>query len=120
VGRDYKKIRAFEVANRLVIEVYEVSKSFPRSEIFGITSQLRRAAVSIACNIVEGANRHHKKDYLHFLYIASGSCSETIYLLELANSIGYINENNYSRLKLISEEAGRVLYGLIEAVKSEI
>jgi four helix bundle protein len=70
--RDYTKIEAWRLADDLTVAVYERTRSFPREEIYGLTSQMRRAAFSIPANIVEGASRESKKDYLHFLYIARG------------------------------------------------
>ena len=81
--RDYKKIRAYQVADDLVMEVYKISRRFPKDELYGLVSQLRRAAISIPANIVEGSGRQHKKDYLNFLYISRGSTCETEYLLNL-------------------------------------
>lgn len=84
MGRDFKKIKAWQYADDLAVLVYSKTKSFPREELYGITSQLRRAAVSVPTNIAEGASREHKKEYVHFLYIARGSIAETEYLLHLA------------------------------------
>ncbi len=77
--RDYTKIEERRLADDLTVAVCEGTRSFPREEIYGLTSQLRRAAYSVPVNIVEGASRESKKDYLHFLYIARGSLSETQY-----------------------------------------
>ena len=73
--RDYKNIKAFQLADNLAVEVYKVTKKFPREETYGLVSQLRRAAVSVPANIAEGASRQHLKDYANFLYIARGSFS---------------------------------------------
>ena len=67
--RDFRKIKAYEYADDLVLAVYEATNKFPKEGIYGLVSQLRRASVSIATNIVEGASRQHPKDYLNFLYI---------------------------------------------------
>src|SRR5207249_3664946 len=74
--RDYTKIKAWRLADDLTVAVYERTRSFPKEEMYGLTSQLRRASYSVPANIVEGASRESKKDYLHFLYIARGSLSE--------------------------------------------
>jgi len=79
--RDYTKIEAWRLADDLTVAVYERTRSFPREEIYGLTSLLRRAAYSVPANIVEGSSRESKKDYLHFLYIARGSLSETQYFI---------------------------------------
>jgi four helix bundle protein len=91
--RDCTKIEAWRLADDLTVAVYERTRSFPREEIYGLTSQLRRAAYSIPANIVEGASRESKKDYLHFLYIARGSLSETQYLSTLRRgSVTYLRK----------------------------
>jgi len=73
MARDFKNIKAWQYADDLAVLVYDKTKSFPREEVYGITSQLRRASVSIPANIAEGASREHKREYLNFLYIARGS-----------------------------------------------
>jgi four helix bundle protein len=97
--RDFRKIKAWALADDLAVAVYEVSKSFPREEIYGITSQIRRAASSVAANIVEGASRESAKDYAHFLQIARGSLAETQYFLHLAKRLGYLKDRRLVRLK---------------------
>ena len=117
--RDYKKIRAFQHADQFVMAVYQSTRSFPREELFGLTSQIRRSAVSIAANIAEGASRQHQKDYLHFLYIARGSAAEAEYLLSLASRLSYIESKQYMELDFMVKEASKILYGLINSVKKE-
>jgi len=70
MGRDYTKIRAWQLADELALLVYKMTKKFPKSEVWGLTSQMRRAAVSVPANIVEGSARKSKKEYLQFLYVA--------------------------------------------------
>jgi four helix bundle protein len=118
--RDYKKIVAFQLADELVISVYRVTKNFPKDELFGLTSQFRRAAVSVPANIVEGSRRCSKKDYLHFLYIAQASLSETEYYINLSKKLGYIDEKEFSKLLNKSNETFSKMFGLIEAVRKEI
>lgn len=74
--RDYKNIKAYQLADDLVVEIYKATRNFPKQEQYGLTSQLRRAALSVPTNIAEGASRKHKPDYLHFLYIARASIAE--------------------------------------------
>src|ERR1044071_3368199 len=96
--RDYTKIEAWRLADDLTVAVYEGTRSFPREEIYGLTSQLRRACCSVPANIVEGSSRESKKDYLHFLYIARGSLSETQYFIHLARRLGYLDATGAARL----------------------
>ena len=117
--RDYKNIKAYQFANDLVIEVYKVTKDFPKEELYGLTSQLRRAAVSIPTNIAEGASRQHKRDYLHFLYIARGSSAETEYLLHLSNRLGYLRDKKFKEINSLKQEATKTLFGLISSVEKE-
>ena len=84
MSRDHRKLRAFELVDGLVIEIYKATARFPREEQFGLTSQIRRAAVSSAANIVEGCAREGEKEYLHFLSIAFGSLREVGYFLNLS------------------------------------
>src|SRR5438445_13384594 len=96
--RDHRKLRAFELADRLVLSIYAATKSFPKDEQFGLTSQLRRAAVSIASNIVEGCARRSEADYLRFLDLAFGSVREVEYQLTIAQRLGYIPTDIASKL----------------------
>ena len=113
--RDYRKLRAFELADELALMVYRETRSFPKEERFGLTSQLRRAAVSVPSNIVEGAGRESEADYLRFLNIAYGSASETCYQLSLAHRLGYMSDDSHKKLGQKSDETARVLNGLIKA-----
>ena len=85
-----------------------------------MTSQLRRAAVSVVTNIVEGASRQHKNDYLNFLYISRGSLAETEYLLGLSYQLEYLNKVKFIDLEESKNNTAKMLFGLIEAVSSEI
>lgn len=95
----------------MVLEIYKVTKTFPSSEKYGITAQLRRAAASVATNIVEGYKRRSDKDFAHFLTIADGSLEETKYHLLLACDLKYMGKNEYERLLLFADEVGRMLSG---------
>ena len=120
MARDFRKIKAWKYADDLSVLVYTKTKDFPRDEIYGITSQLRRAVVSVSANIVEGANREHKKEYLHFLYIARASLAETEYILHLSNRLGYLQDESYKEIDSLREETSKTLFGLISSVQKEI
>ncbi len=118
--RDYHKIQAWQQADDLTVAVYQATRSYPKDEIYALTSQLRRAAYSVPANIVEGAARSSKKDYLHFLHIARASLAETHYFLHLSHRLGYLNESRHKLLTEQAETAARVLAGLIRAVEIEV
>ena len=119
MGRNFRNIKAWQYADDLAVLVYSKTKSFPREELYGITSQLRRASVSVATNIAEGANREHNKEYLNFLYIARGSMAETEYLLYLSRRLGYLQDDEYKKLEDLRKEAAKTLHVLITAVKED-
>lgn len=117
--RDYRKITAWQKADDFAVAVYEVTRFFPREETYGLVAQLRRAVCSCPANIVEGASRASKKDYLHFLYIARGSLHEAHYFVHLAHRLDYLDEKRCGSLTEQAEEASRTLTGLIRAVERE-
>ena len=110
--RDHAKLRAFELADKLVIEVYKLTKSFPREEQFGLTSQMRRAALSVASNIVEGCARRTSSEYAHFLDMAYGSSRELGYQLSVAYRLGYVKPEVHDPVCSLCEETSKVLNGL--------
>jgi four helix bundle protein len=117
--RDYTKIVAWQKADDLTVAIYEATRGFPREEVYSLTSQVRRAAYSVPANIAEGAARESKKDYLHFLYIARGSLTETRYFLHLAGRLKYLTPAQQAPLIDQADETHRVLAGLIRSVESE-
>ena len=96
--RDFHKLGIWQRSHQLTLDVYRASKVFPKDELFGLTSQIRRAASSIPTNIAEGCGRASNKDYAHFLQIAIGSASEVEYELLLAHDLEYINDESFNKL----------------------
>ncbi|MDH4201458.1 MAG: four helix bundle protein [Phycisphaerae bacterium] len=117
--RNYKDLKAFQLADELVLMVYKTTNSFPKNELFGLTSQLRRAVVSIPSNIVEGASRDTEAEFLRFLDIAYGSASELDYQISLAYRLEYIKEVQYAPLREKSTETAKVLNGLIRSLRKK-
>jgi four helix bundle protein len=115
--RDHTKLRAFELTDALALAVYRATQRFPREEQFGLTSQMRRAAVSTASNIVEGCARHSERDYVHFLDMAYGSCRELEYQVSLALRLQYLNDDIHPALSTACQETSNVLNGLIRSLR---
>jgi four helix bundle protein len=107
------------LADVLVLSVYRATRSFPDDEKFGLTSQLRRAAISIASNIVEGAARSSLPEYVRFLEIAYGSAKEVEYQLSIAERLGYGQSGAILALSDQNSETAKVLHGLIRALRDK-
>jgi four helix bundle protein len=101
----------------MAVKVYKVTASFPRSEAFGITNQLRRAAASVPANIVEGNSRNSKKEYLHFLYNARGSLEEVRYFLLFSRDLGYLKQEVFEEIERGYETVSRLLNPLTQSLK---
>ena len=115
--RDHTKLRAFELADELAFLVYQVTAGFPKEELYGLTSQMRRAAVSVPSNIVEGCARNSQLDYLRFLTIAFGSLRELHYQLGLSKRLGFLKKQDSSLIEPKVVEAEKVLNGLIRSLR---
>ena len=116
--RDHKKLRAFELADEVVILVYELTRAFPKEEIYGLTAQVRRAAVSVASNIVEGCSRESQAEYFRFLEIAFGSLRELDYQVQLAIRLGHVDKNQANECLSKIEEALKVLGALVLSMRN--
>ena len=117
--RDHRKLRAFELADALVFSIYSATKTFPKEEQFGLTSQIRRAATSIASNIVEGCARTSQGDYIRFLDMAFGSAREIEYQLSVAARLEYLSAEVATDLSGQADETARVLAGLLRSLRLE-
>ena len=111
--KTYRDLIVWQKAMVLVTEIYKVSKSFPRREDYGLTSQLRRCAVSIPSNIAEGYGRNSRNEYIRFLQIASGSLYELQTQLEIAANLGYLKKDEFELLYESTREVERMLSVLI-------
>ena len=116
-GRKYQELIAWQKAMRLVLEVYRVTGSWPREEQYGLTSQIRRAAVSVPANIAEGHGRTGAKEFLHALSVAHGSLYEAETHLLIANGLQYVDAATCDALLVQAAEVGRLIGGLIRSIK---
>ena len=114
--RPHKKLIVWQKAIDLVVKIYEVTEKFPKREDFGITAQLRRAAVSVPSNIAEGLTRKSSKDKLHFLNIAQSSLSEIDTQLEISIRLGYFSQQTYESIERELMEIQMLLSGLSRSI----
>lgn len=111
-------LEVWKVAHQLTMEVYKITQNFPKSEQFGLISQVRRSASSVPTNIIEGQARQYKKEFIQFLYISKGSLEETNYHLFLSKELGYIKEDDYTVLFDLCTRIKMMLYKLIQSLNS--
>lgn len=116
--KDFRKLIVWEKAHALTLAVYRATNEFPKDEMFGLTSQIRRAAGSIPANIAEGCGRNGDPELRRFMQIAMGSASELEYHLLLAHDLRYIVDADYDLLAQNVEEVKRMLSGFIRRLKS--
>ena len=109
--KTFRDLNVWQKAHMLALEIYKITRRFPKEETYGLVVQLRRAAVSIPTNIVEGFKRRSKKEYAHFINIADGSLEEAKYQLLLSKELGYLDNTDFERLEILSDEIGRMLSG---------
>ena|SRR6185436_9702719 len=110
--RPHEKLDVWKKGIDFVVALYKATETFPKEERFGLTSQLRRAAVSVPANIAEGAGRKSHKEFAHFLSNSQGSASEVETELLIASRLGYVQESSYRKLCSSLDEIGRMLTGL--------
>ena len=108
--KGYRKLIVWQKADELAYKVYLATKAFPKEEIYGTAAQLRRAALSVPINIVEGMGRQGRPEMRRFMNIALGSLAETEYLLEFCNRFGYFDEKAYEGLSALRAEVGAMLW----------
>jgi len=116
----YKDLKAWQRSMQLVQEIYRITLTFPKNETFGLTSQMRIAAISIPSNIAEGKGRSTDRDFIHFLCNARGSVLELETQLMIANGLGYITKEQAEALMNETEQIGKMLNGLIHALEKSV
>lgn len=115
--QDFKNLRVWQKSHSLTLGVYAATATFPKEEMFGLTSQMRRAAVSVAANIAEGACRDGRREFARFLQVAVGSAGELEYDLLLASDLGLLDRTQYAVLNEQATDIKRMLTGLIQKVR---
>ncbi|HKZ78070.1 MAG TPA: four helix bundle protein [Pyrinomonadaceae bacterium] len=118
--RPHEKLKLWKKAIDFVVRLYALTNSFPKEEKFGLTSQLRRAAVSVPANIAEGAGRQSDKEFLYFLSNAQGSASELATELLIARRLGYLTRREFAEANEELDHIGRMIVGLAQSVKIRV
>jgi four helix bundle protein len=120
MSRDFRRLHVFRMADELVITVYRATSGFPASERYGLQAEIRRAAVSVVANIVEGCQRPSTKDYVRFIAISLGSASEARYLVDLAARLGYLNDVDSAVLEAAYGSLVRSLDRLVDSLRRRL
>jgi four helix bundle protein len=112
----YHKLDVWKKADEMAFQIYTITKTFPKEELFGLTSQLRRAILSVPTNIAEGYGRQSKKELKPFINIALGSLAETRYLLDFSSRLHYLQAKQYQVLNDLVEQVGRLLWSFYKSI----
>jgi four helix bundle protein len=115
--KGYRRLIVWQRSDELAFQVYVISKIFPREELFSLVSQMRRAAISVPANIVEGYSRASNKEKIQFYNIAKGSLTELEYYLDFSLRLNYLNKDQYNLLIKLRNEVGRLLNGFIKSLQ---
>jgi four helix bundle protein len=118
--RDYRELKVWQLAHAFLLRLYRVTRALPQIERYGLTAQLRRAALSVPTNIVEGSKRVSQAEFAHFLNIAQGSLAETEYLLMVAHDLDYLDGDQYDALAADALNLARMLQALRGRVQNAI
>jgi four helix bundle protein len=116
--KDFRQLKVWEKSHQLALAIYKVTKEFPREELYGLTSQIRRSSISIPTNIAKGCGRNTDADFARFLQIAMGSASETEYQLILAHDLGFLPKDEHEKLHNDVEEVKRMLASLLKTLRA--
>jgi four helix bundle protein len=116
--QDFKALKVWQKAHEYVLLMYRATGGFPKDEMFGLRSQIRRCSVSISANIAEGCGRLTSADFAHFLTMAMGSACEAEYYLILSRDLGYVSPNDHHQLDGLLQETKRMLSSLIARVRN--
>jgi four helix bundle protein len=117
--KDFRQLKVWEKSHQLALVIYKETKNFPKEELYGLTSQIRRASMSIPTNIAEGCGLNTDKGFARFLQIAMGSASETEYQLILARDLEFLPKDSYEKLHTDVEEVKRMLASLLKTLRAD-
>jgi four helix bundle protein len=117
--QNYKELKVWQKSHAFTLKVYEITKSFPKDELYSLTNQLRRAASSVPANIAEGCGKNSNNELAHFLNISLGSSNETEYFLILSKDLKYLSENIFIELEDNINEIKAMLISLINKVRTK-
>ena len=117
--KDFRQLQVWEKSHQLALAVYKATKEFPKEELYGLTSQIRRASMSIPTNIAEGCGRNTDPEFARFLQFAMGSAGETEYQLLLARDLGFLPDDTYNMLHNNVEEVKRMLASLLKTLRAK-
>ena len=117
--KDFKKQKVWQKSHQLTLDIYKVTENFPKEELYGLTSQIRRSCASIPANISEGCGRETDADFSRFLQIAMGSATELEYHLMLSFDLGYLHDHDYEHLSNGTLEVKKMLTSLIKKLKAD-
>jgi four helix bundle protein len=118
--QSFRDLHAWQEAYKLALLLYKVTKTFPKEELFGIVSQIRRAVVSVASNIAEGFSRNSVKEKIQFYHTALGSLTEARNQSDLSKGIGYLSETDYQQIELQAIRVDKLIHGLLRSCRSLI
>jgi len=116
--KDFRQLKVWEKSHQLALAIYKTTKEFPKEELYGLTSQIRRSSMSIPTNIAEGCGRFTDADFARFLQVAMGSASEAEYQLILAHDLGFLPSDSYEQLHNEIEEVKRMLASLLKTLRA--
>ena len=112
--RNFRELEVWKLGKKIVLEVYRVTKGFPKEEMYGLVAQMRRAAVSIPSNVAEGFNRKHNPEYRQLLYVALGSCAELETQIEVAHDLGFLSVDDRDKVLEQLDHESRMMRNLIK------
>ncbi|HUF00096.1 MAG TPA: four helix bundle protein [Anaerolineales bacterium] len=117
--KDFRQLKVWEKSHQLALAIYKATKEFPKEELYGLTSQIRRSSMSIPTNIAEGCGRFTDADFARFLQMAMGSASETEYQLILTRDLEFLPKDSYEKLHTDVEQVKRMLASLLKTIRTD-